>query len=124
MVLYLQRFFFFFFFFLSLIHLKYIQECMVLFYKNIRKECESIYHVIERLANSKMKPIHINYSLDGIKEARKRILNSSAKVSNELIRLTSSSSSSHRSVSTSNSWTRDLVSQWDIHQLRKIECLF
>lgn len=91
---------------------------MFVFDKTIRKECESIYHVIERLADSKMNPIQINYSsLKGIKEARKRILNSSAKVSNELILLSpsSSSSSSHRSISTLDSWTRDLVSLYEIY---------
>jgi hypothetical protein len=59
-----------------------------------------------------MNPIQINYPFDGIKEARRRILNNSSKISNELILLSSSSSSSltnHRSISTSDSWTRDLV---------------
>ncbi len=122
MVLYLQRFSFFcccccyFHQFISNTYKN--NECMFVFDKTIRKECESIYHVIERLADSKMNPIQINYSsLKGIKEARKRILNSSAKVSNELILLSpsSSSSSSHRSISTLDSWTRDLVSLYEIY---------
>lgn len=79
--------------------------------KNLRQDCASIYHVIEHLSDSKTKTIQNNRSSDAIKEARRKILNNSSKLSDDFNPFSSSSSSliAHRSIATSESSTQDLL---------------
>lgn len=72
--------------------------------KNLRQDCASIYHVIEHLSDSKTKSIQNNHSSDAIKEARRKILNNSSKVFNDV------------------SSTQDLVIEKELERINPFSC--